>query len=328
MDSSNVLSDPAADQPEPAVAAPPRARPRPFARPRRWRRHAAHPPISGSANEPDAAREAPAPSLVRRALQAAARDVAAVLRFRHVVQQFVTQELRVRYQRSALGFLWTLLNPILIMTTQALVFSMIFEIRTANYAVHLFAGMIPWSFLSLSVNEAAASLMQNEGLIRKIHVPKLIFPLVRVLVNLATCGLSLAALFLMLIPLGAPVSTALLALPAALALFAVFTLGLALAVAVLNTYYRDVGHMVGVLLQVWYYATPILYPVSLFPENIRARFDLNPAWPFVQLFQNILSAGVWPPADIWLRAAVVAAITLGIGYALYKRFEPRLVYRL
>ena len=170
-----------------------------------------------------------------------------LVRFWPVVQNMVVQELRVRYQRSILGFVWTLLNPILMMVILSWVFSHIMK-EIENYSLFLFAGMVPWSFLSISLNDCAFSIINNEGLIRKIYLPKLVFPLVRVLIALVTFVLSLAALFLLLWPLGARPSFALLFLPVAIALLAMFTLGLGLIVATLNTFYRDCGHLIAVVL--------------------------------------------------------------------------------
>ena len=176
----------------------------------------------------------------------------------------VVQELRVRYQRSMLGFFWTLLNPILMMATMTFFFSQVFDFAKGNYPVYLFAGMVPWNFLSTSLNDCAMSIIQSEDLIRKIYLPKLIFPLTRLLINLTTFVLSMAALFLLLEPLGARLSVPMLAACRwSSLLFALFTLGLGLIVATANTFYRDCGHLVAVFLQAWYFATPIFYKTSM-----------------------------------------------------------------
>src|SRR5919112_1463240 len=159
-----------------------------------------------------------------RWLAAMVEDRRGLVRFWPVVQNMVVQELRVRYQRSMLGFVWTLLNPILMMATQAVVFSQVLKIPMRGYAVYLFAGMVPWGFFSGSLNECAYCIISNEGLIRKIYLPKLVFPLTRVLINLTTFVLSMGALFLLLKPMGAQFTPALLALPLVLVLFSAFTL--------------------------------------------------------------------------------------------------------
>jgi ABC-type polysaccharide/polyol phosphate export permease len=252
-----------------------------------------------------------------------------LVRYWPVVQNLVRQELHVRYQRSVLGFLWTLLHPILMMMTMTVAFSTILDVRAEGYAVFLFAGMVPWNFLSGSLNECSLVFVYNEGLIKKIYLPKLIFPLTRVLINLTTFLLSMAALFAMLIPIGARPSWAMLALPVAVVLLAAFTVGLSLLVATATTFYRDLGHLVSVVLQAWYFLTPIIYPADS-PRfaTMRAAFWFNPAYPFVRMFQTIIRDARWPDPTTLGVAAGIAVASLGIGYAAFKSQENKLVFRL
>jgi ABC-type polysaccharide/polyol phosphate export permease len=262
-------------------------------------------------------------------LERLADDRRQLVRFWPVIQNMVVQELRVRYQRSILGFFWTLLNPLLMLATLVFVFAHLFK-TVGNYPVFLLAGMVPWNFLSGSLYDGAVCIIINEGLIRKIYVPKLVFPLARVLINLVTFVFSLGAMFLLLWPLGARPSLAMLFLPVAIGLFSVFALGLSLIVATANTFYRDCGHLVGVFLQAWYFMTPIIYPVDgdLFPENARWLFRVNPAFYFIELFHDALSSGRWPRFGLVATAALIAAASLGVGYAIFKSQEDKMVFRL
>jgi ABC-type polysaccharide/polyol phosphate export permease len=269
-----------------------------------------------------------APIAPLRWLVTAARDYRELVRFRAVLGNMVAQELRVRYQRSVLGFVWTLLNPLLMMLTLTIVFSKLLNKGAAEYAVHLFAGMVPWTLFSQTISECAFCIIANEGLIRKIYLPKLIFPLLRLLVNSTTFALSMAAMFLLLVPLGARFSWAMLMLPVAAALLAVFTLGLSLMIAVGNTFYRDCSHLVGVVLQAWYFATPILYDLEAMPAAARWKFWLNPAFPFVRMFQVIIQGGRWPDLATFGLAALIAGAALGVGYAAFKSYEDQLIFRL
>jgi ABC-type polysaccharide/polyol phosphate export permease len=268
------------------------------------------------------------PAALGRWLETLRCDYHDLLRFSPVVGNMVAQELRVRYQRSILGFFWTLLNPILMMITLTIVFSKLLNRGAEEYAIHLFAGMVPWTLFSQTINECAFCVITNENLIRKIYLPKLIFPLVRLLVNLTTFALSMAAMFLMLVPLGAKFSWAMLLLPAAAGLFAAFTLGLGLMVATANTFYRDCSHLVGVALQAWYFATPIIYELELMPAEARWKFWLNPAFPFIRLFQVIIQNGRWPDLATFGLAVGIAATALGVGYAAFKSYEDQLIFRL
>jgi ABC-2 type transport system permease protein/lipopolysaccharide transport system permease protein len=279
--------------------------------------------------------EDPRPLL--RAKFAAARDVVVrdvdeFRRFRGVIGNLVAQELQVRYQRSMLGFLWTLVNPALMMGTQALVFSRLFRgiggMGPWEYAVFLFAGAMPWTFLATSLTECTTALIHQEGLIRKIYVPKWIFPLARVLIQGITFALSLTALFLMLWPLGAPVSSSLLALPIAMVMLGAFTMGLGLIAATIHTFFRDFGHFLGVGLQAWYFLTPIIYRADFLPANERWKFWLNPAYPFVRLFQIIIHESRWPSVWLFLLCACIGVSTLVLGYVVFKSQERKIVFRL
>lgn len=264
-------------------------------------------------------------------LQRLAADRRELVPFWPVVQNMVVQELRVRYQRSILGFFWTLLNPLLMLATLSVVFSHLFANRSiANYPVFLMAGLLPWTFLSTAMAEGAMCIIANEGLIRKIYVPKLVFPLTRVLIGLVTFIFSLGAMFLLLWPLGARPSLAMLFLPVIIALFSIFTLGLSLIVATANTFYRDCGHLISVFLQAWYFVTPIIYPVDgeHFPESARWLFRLNPAYYFIELFHDVFCSAGWPRFGLMGAAALVAALSLGVGYAVFKSQEDKMVFRL
>jgi ABC-type polysaccharide/polyol phosphate export permease len=250
-----------------------------------------------------------------------------LVRFWPVIQNMVVGELRVRYQRSVLGFVWSLLNPLLMMVILSLVFAGL-NPDIKNYSLFLFAGMVPWSFFSLCLNDCAVCIIQNEGLIRKIYLPKLVFPIARVLIGLVTFVLSLASLFLLLWPMGARVYPSMLLLPVAIGLLAMFSLGLGLIVATANTFYRDCGHLVSVLLQAWYFATPILFPIIRFPESMQWRLRLNPAYYFIEFFHEVLYEGHWPRIGLVAAAALIATASLGIGYAIFKFHEDKMVFRL
>lgn len=254
-------------------------------------------------------------------------DRAELIRYWPVVQNMVSQELRVRYQRSFMGFLWTLINPLLLMTILSLVFSNLFPTRD-NYSLFLLSGMVPWGLLAGTVIESTGCVIGSEPLIKKIYVPKLVFPLVRALLNLVTTTLALGALFVLLIPLGARPSWPMLLLPLAMGLLFCFALGMGLFVATANTFFRDCGHLVSVFMQAWYFATPIIYGVTDFPEAIQWRFWLNPAFYFIEIFHNILCDGLWPGLNLIATAAALAFVSLGIGYATFKSNEDKMVFRL
>jgi ABC-2 type transport system permease protein/lipopolysaccharide transport system permease protein len=135
-------------------------------------------------------------------------------------------------------------------------------------------------------------------------------------------------MFILLAPLGTRLSPALVLAPVVVALFALFALGLGMIVAIANTFYRDCSHLVSVFLQAWYFATPILYKIDQLKPEQQWRFWLNPAYPFIRLFQVIIRDGHWPNPGLLLLAAGIATVSLGVGYATFKCYEDKLVFRL
>jgi ABC-type polysaccharide/polyol phosphate export permease len=255
-------------------------------------------------------------------------DIRELIQFWPVLQNMVTQELRIRYQRSVLGFLWTLINPILMMITLTAVFSQLWGGDWKDYAIYLFAGQVPWGMFAGSLTDCSNSIIANEGLIRKIYLPKLIFPLAKVLINLTTFLFSLVALYSIIWLLGPRFSTAMLMLPVVIGLLTIFALGLGLILAVMNTFFRDTSHLVGVVLQAWYFATPIIYGQQGLNPATQMRCFFNPAFPFIRMFQLIIRDGQWPSLTLFLAAAGIASVSLGIGYVTFKIHENKLVYRL
>jgi ABC-2 type transport system permease protein/lipopolysaccharide transport system permease protein len=213
------------------------------------------------------------------------------------------------------------------MLTLSWAFSHLFK-AIPNYTIYLFSGMVPWGFFSGSLNDCALCIVTNEGLIRKIYIPKLVFPMARVLFNLVTLLLSLVALYVLLVPQGARPAVSMVLLPVVLGVFTMFTLGLSLIVATVNTFYRDCGHLISVFLQAWYFVTPILYRADEFPQASQWRFRINPAYYFLDLFHDILYAGRWPQLSTLLVASAIAITSLGIGYATFKSQEDKMVFRL
>ena len=238
------------------------------------------------------------------------------------------QELRVRYQRSILGFVWTLLNPLLMMVILSWVFSYLDEGHRELSALPVRRH----GSLELPEHQperCAVCIIQNEGLIRKIYLPKLVFPLARVLISLVTFVLSLGALFLLLWPLGARLSSVDAALPVAIVLLAMFTLGLGLIVATANTFYprlRPSG--LGVL------AGVVFRDADLVSD--RRRFQKARSGGFVSIRRSISSScfttsctrGNGLGSAWWRRPRLIAAASLGIGYAIFKSHEDKMVFRL
>lgn len=173
-----------------------------------------------------------------------------IYRFRYFLRNMVVRDLKVRYKGSALGFLWSLMNPLLMMLVLSLVFSVAFKISMPHYPIFLLCGLLPWNFFAVSVSNATGSVVGQAGLLKKVAFPREILPLASILANLVHFGIGLLILFVFLIAFKIPLGLPALALPLVILLQLVFVLGFSLILSALNVFYRDVQQILEVLLLV------------------------------------------------------------------------------
>jgi ABC-type polysaccharide/polyol phosphate export permease len=250
--------------------------------------------------------------------------------YRYVIYNLVSANLRARYRRSVFGFLWSLLNPLFTMVIMGIVFSTIFNNRLENYSVYLFSGLLPWALILNSMINGTMTLVLAERYLKKVYVPKLIFPLVTVGVEVINFLLSLVSLFVVALFLGARISLALLTLPFALILTALFILGLVLIISIITVYFRDMSHIVQITFTGLFYLTPIVYPLELLASNplLFMFIKLNPFLYFVQLFHEIIYRAGVPQASLWLICFCLTFVSLFAGLLVYHAKDKDVIYRL
>jgi ABC-2 type transport system permease protein len=236
-------------------------------------------------------------------------------RYRELIWALALKELKIRYKRSVLGFLWALLNPMLLMVVLTVVFSTIMPVKMDHYAVFLLSVLLPWTFFSQSLAYAAESIVGNGDLIKKVKVAKLVFPVAAVVSNMINLLLSLIPLVIIVLVMRHPFHLTWIYLPVPLVALTLFTLGATFFFAAVNVYYRDVSHILQILLQILFYVTPIIYSLDFFPQRYRIFFKLNPLQYFFNGFRLSVYYGLLPT---WY--SVVASFVLGFG-ALYLGFR-------
>lgn len=257
-----------------------------------------------------------------------ARTIRETHEYREVLWQLVRQFLTLRYRRTLLGYVWTLVNPLLMMSVTAVVFATLFKVDLASYAVFLFAGMVPWNFFSMSVTQSCTSFIQNEGLIKKIYLPKAIFPLSQVVGMVIDSMLSMAALALLILPFGGHFSLALLFLPVAYVLLFAFAFGMALLMSVATVFFRDLQYVIGVLMQAWFFLTPVMYRHDALTGKVAWAVSLNPMVSFIELFRAPLLQGQLPSAHALSVSVAVAFASLVLGGLTLLAQEKNIVFRL
>lgn len=254
--------------------------------------------------------------------------LAEILRYRDLVLCLVEKELKLRYKRSVLGMAWTMLNPFLMMVILTVVFSNIMRVRLPHFPVFILSALLPWNFVSQAVSGASQSILHNESLIKKVYVPRAIFPLSMVLSHLVNFLLALVPLFAIMLLLGVPIRPSALALVPATVALGLFVLGLSLALSALTVFFRDLTHLVEVGLTAWFYLTPIVYPPDLVPERLAGLFRLNPMLHLIAPFRAALYEGAFPPARDVLLALLVALLVFAVGLAIFRSREREFVIHL
>jgi ABC-2 type transport system permease protein len=264
---------------------------------------------------------------------------------RELVINLTLRELRGKYKRSALGWAWSMLNPLAMMLIYSLVFGYILKIDAPrgdpsgldNFAFFLLCGLLSWNFLGAGMTGGMVALLGNANLIKKVYFPREIL----VIATVAAAGVSflieLAVLAVALVVFGNMVLPWLPVVVLLVVLQAVFVTGVGLTLSVLNVYFRDVQHFIAILLQLWFYASPIVYPITLVPEHsivwghsvaLRSIYSLNPMVRFIEAYRDAMYHLRFPSASTLLYLTAVSLLSLGVGAWVFRRFDPRLAEEL
>lgn len=256
-------------------------------------------------------------------------ELISVVRYRELIFQFISRSLKTRYKRSFLGVLWTLLNPLLTMIILTLVFSNLFRnFNIAHYPIYILSGLVVWNFFSFSTHSSMSDMVWGGDLLHRIYVPKSVFAISAVGTGLVNMAISLIPLFLISLVLGVQLKLSLFVLPLAVLLLAVFSLGVGLIISTAAAFFADMLPVYDVLLTLWMYSTPIIYPFELLPEQVRPLFELNPLLHMVRLFRTPLLDGISPSLETWLIAAAFSFTTLIVGGLIFTAKSNEYSYRV
>lgn len=240
------------------------------------------------------------------------------------------KELKVKYRGSVLGFFWSLLNPILTMLVYSFVFSILSRGGVKEFAIFLICALLPFNFLQNSVNQGTGSIISNSNLVNKIYFPREILPLSIVFSNLINYFFELIALFAVLAFMGYKFYLFLYIFPLLVLIQIFLVAGVTLLVSALNVLFRDLQHLITIVMMVWFFGTPIIYPLSMVPEKFQIYMKfINPMTIYVAYYRNIFYYVKYPEGAGFpsvLETVTALGITLllfFIGYYVFKRLEPR-----
>ena len=254
--------------------------------------------------------------------------------YRQMIFSLVKKDLRGRYKGSALGFLWTFLNPLLQLVVYSIVFSTIFRNNIEKFYLYLFIGLLPWMFFSSSLTVGSVSVISSKDMVKKIYFPREFLPIAYLTSSFVNMLLCFLVVFIVMIIGGIDPNstfhwTALLYLPIVMIVEYVLALGFAMLASALTVYFRDLEHILGIITMAWMYATPILYDVSMIQNilvekgmgNLMHLYMLNPMTPIIVAYHQILYYGQAPDLSTLLSAVVLGLFFLILGYLVFRKLQ-------
>ena len=251
-----------------------------------------------------------------------------LLRRASLVQILVTRSVQARYRGTLLGFVWTLLTPLLLMAVYSIVFAGYLRVDVPGYPVFLFSAFMPWLWFSSSLQEGTSAILYGASLITRSRFDPELLPAVAVLSGLVHCSLSLPVIVAFALAMGRPLGWGVFLLPVLLALQLLLTLGPVTLLSAWNVYFRDVQHVIPTATQALFFATPILYPASVVPERFRFIVTLNPWAYLARGYQRVLYDGELPLRGDLAMVALAALAIHGTCEVIFARYRARLAEEL
>lgn len=243
---------------------------------------------------------------------------------RDLLWHMTIRHLRGQYKQSVLGYAWAFVNPLSQMVIMSFVFSTILRVATPDqvpYPLFLFVGLVPWLFFSSALASGTDSVTGAASLVTKVYFPREVLPTAAVFTKLVDLFFGFVILAGMMVYYGRfPEATAYW-FPLLFGIHLIFVLGLTYPLAALNLYFHDVRFLVGVVLTLWFYMTPVIYPIDTVPQKYQWVFDLNPNALFINAYRRVILYGENPELSRVLVGAAIAAITFLVGYWLFKKME-------
>lgn len=252
-----------------------------------------------------------------------------LLKYRELLRNLVLKDLKLKYRGSALGFVWSLANPLAMLVVYSLAFTYIIGVRKDKFVLFLFVGLLAWTFFASTISMATGTIADAGGLLKSVRFPRTVMPMATVLFNLSQYLMTFGVLLpVMLIVFRVRPAAPMLAYPLVLFLLVLFTSGLALIVATANVYYRDVRHLVEVGLQVMFWGTPIVYDLNDVPARLHRLILLSPMSAYISALHDIFYRQTWPDVSIWIAATAWGVLMFLGGLTIFLAYEDRLAEQL
>lgn len=249
-------------------------------------------------------------------------------KYKGLLKELVVRDVKLKYRRSYLGVLWTLLNPLLMMMVLTIVFSTLFEKRIENFPVYLLTGRLLFDFYSQGTKDSMNSIIGSSSLIKKVYIPKYVFPISKVLSAFVNLGFSLSALVIVMVVTGVDFNPTLILFPLPLIFLLIFTMGISLIISSYTVFFRDIKHLYGVFLTALSYLTPLFYPAESIENSIyHIILRCNPLYYFINMFRKIVLYNTVPTLHNIVVCAIISITALVIGLIVfYKKQDKFILY--
>ncbi|WP_443091310.1 ABC transporter permease [Basfia succiniciproducens] len=245
--------------------------------------------------------------------------------FDELLKLLILRDIKLKYRRSYLGYLWSILNPLLLMLVLVLVFSNLFRFKIPNFPLYLISGQVIFHFMVEATNMSVGSIRGNSALIKKTYVPKYIFTISKVGSSLVNLIFSLSALILVMLFTQATFSWNLLFFPVIILQVFMFALGISLFLAAATVFFRDIQYLWTVVISMWTYLTPIFYPVSIIPEQYQTIYKLNPMYWYIEQFRDIVLYAKFPSANAILIGFSISILAVCLGAFYFNKKQDEFI---
>jgi len=249
--------------------------------------------------------------------------------YREMIFSLVKRDLKGRYKGSALGFLWTFLNPLFQLVVYTMVFSTIMRSGIEDYYLFLFVALIPWIFFSTSLTGGAGCILSQQDMVKKIYFPREVLPISFVTSQFVNMLLSFIVIFAVLIVSQYILNpVAMLCLPVIMVVEYILALGFAMVMSAVTVYIRDAEYVIGIVAMAWQFLTPVMYSIDQVPEKIRWIFAFNPMTYIITAYRDILYFGKIPRLETLLSAVVIGVVLLAVGWTTFHYLQKHFVEEL
>lgn len=246
--------------------------------------------------------------------------------YRDLLKQLVSRDIKLKYRRSFLGYLWSVLNPLLIMVVMTIVFSTMFSRNIENFPVYLFTGQVMFNFMNTSTHQAISSITGNAALLKKTYVPKYIFTVSKITSGMVDFFFSLGALLIVMVVTRARFTPYILLFPFVAFQLYLFCIGLGMFLAQANVFFRDIQYIYNAVTTAWLYLTPIFYPIESLPDQVRWIVKhLNPMYFYVGQFRDLVYYGQMPGPLIMLAGWTAAILMMIIGIKSFLKTQNNFI---